>query len=305
MENREIRISEIFGNTVQGEGVRTGHPAAFIRVFGCNLKCPGFGLGPGEPNTEIPSIIQSIDKYKVYHDLPLSKTGCDSYPSSWSQFKRFSEPYTYDRVIEKLRSIVGDDPHGLDLVITGGEPLLKPTQEKLVDIFEQYSDYINRFDSITFETNGTQTVNERLGTWLSLRCKIPVIFSISPKLECSGESADRRIVPAAIDSIRNCVKTIRNDNMLVHKRRSGELVDAVMYVKYVVTDRNDVINALENVKEIGFNRDEDGLVYLMPCGGTYEQYVENQKRVCELAIEYRCNFCIREHVVIFRNCWEK
>lgn len=37
MENL-IKVSEIF-RSIDGEGIRTGYPATFIRLFGCNLNC--------------------------------------------------------------------------------------------------------------------------------------------------------------------------------------------------------------------------------------------------------------------------
>ncbi|TIT89813.1 MAG: 7-carboxy-7-deazaguanine synthase QueE, partial [Mesorhizobium sp.] len=34
-----IRVSEIFGPTVQGEGVLIGLPTVFIRTGGCDYRC--------------------------------------------------------------------------------------------------------------------------------------------------------------------------------------------------------------------------------------------------------------------------
>lgn len=38
MENRGYKVNEIFVS-IDGEGVRTGLPTVFIRLYGCNLKC--------------------------------------------------------------------------------------------------------------------------------------------------------------------------------------------------------------------------------------------------------------------------
>src|SRR6202046_1496627 len=35
----EIRISEIFGPTVQGEGPLIGRPTVFVRTAGCDYRC--------------------------------------------------------------------------------------------------------------------------------------------------------------------------------------------------------------------------------------------------------------------------
>lgn len=38
MEDRTYKVNEIF-SSIDGEGVRTGLPTVFIRLYGCNLKC--------------------------------------------------------------------------------------------------------------------------------------------------------------------------------------------------------------------------------------------------------------------------
>src|ERR1700720_3417957 len=37
--NERIRISEIFGPTIQGEGPLTGRPTVFVRTGGCGYRC--------------------------------------------------------------------------------------------------------------------------------------------------------------------------------------------------------------------------------------------------------------------------
>lgn len=299
-----IRISEKF-LSCQGEGLNTGHTSLFVRLFGCNLKCPGFSLAKGVENTEIPAIIKNIAQYTHYDELPLSKTGCDSYPSSWSEFKQFSPEYSFEELYNELVKLTGESPVGIDLVLTGGEPLLKPSQKKLVKFFEQYRDYINKFASITFETNGTQTITDEMQAWLSTRCKIPVIFSISPKLACSGEPEKRRVNPEAINSIKQTVAMIRDNNAVCQKVATSTVRDCTMYVKYVVKDRDDVDEALANAKQLGFENHVDGDIYLMPVGGTFDEYIANQATIAELAIQHRCVFCCRVHQIVWKNSWSR
>ena len=43
--------SEIF-RSIQGEGVYTGVPTVWLRMFGCNLECNGFGQDdPTDPDS--------------------------------------------------------------------------------------------------------------------------------------------------------------------------------------------------------------------------------------------------------------
>ena len=34
-----LKVNEMFGSTIQGEGMYTGIPSIFVRTNGCNLKC--------------------------------------------------------------------------------------------------------------------------------------------------------------------------------------------------------------------------------------------------------------------------
>ena len=79
-----VRYSEIFFS-FQGEAELAGKPAVWLRFFGCNLNCHGFGQkNPTDPSTYVLPY-ESFDVSTVNHvnDLPVWKTGCDS-SYSWS-----------------------------------------------------------------------------------------------------------------------------------------------------------------------------------------------------------------------------
>ena len=42
----KIKVSELF-YSIQGEGRYMGVPSVFLRTFGCNFSCSGFGMPKG------------------------------------------------------------------------------------------------------------------------------------------------------------------------------------------------------------------------------------------------------------------
>ena len=118
----KIKIAELF-YSIQGEGRYMGVPSVFLRTFGCNFKCQGFGMPRGELSNEAENIDPSL--YTEYKSLPLVSTGCDSYASWDVRFKHLSPLLSIDGIVDAILRML---PHGKwtseHLVITGGEPLL-------------------------------------------------------------------------------------------------------------------------------------------------------------------------------------
>jgi hypothetical protein len=83
---KKYKYSEIFGDTFQGEGNYTGVPTVWVRFWGCNFTCDGFGqTDPTNPASWILDH-QTIDvsSIKRMEDLPVFNRGCDS-SYSWSR----------------------------------------------------------------------------------------------------------------------------------------------------------------------------------------------------------------------------
>ena len=120
----KIKIAELF-YSIQGEGRYMGVPSVFLRTFGCNFKCAGFGMPRGELSKEVEDIAEVVHMFNKYEDLPLVSTGCDSYASWDPRFKDLSPMLTSDAIVDRIMEILPQD-HWKDehLVITGGEPLL-------------------------------------------------------------------------------------------------------------------------------------------------------------------------------------
>ena len=192
----DFKISELF-YSIQGEGRYMGVPSVFLRTYGCNFKCAGFGMPKGELSSEREEV--NPEDYKEYGTLPLVTTGCDSYASWDPRFKHLSPSRDIDTIVSDIMELLPHkewkDEH---LVITGGEPLLGWQRA--------YPDLINNtkmrgLKEITFETNGTQKLTpefkEYLRKWNSVVGR-ELTFSVSAKLPCSGEKWEEAILPEVV-----------------------------------------------------------------------------------------------------------
>jgi organic radical activating enzyme len=276
----KIKLAELF-YSIQGEGRYMGVPSVFMRTFGCNFKCAGFGMPAGTSTTEVDPIAANVHLYKSYEELPLVSTGCDSYASWHPAFKHLSPFYSPEEIAENIMKIL---PHGQwedeHLVITGGEPLLK-WQNLYPELLEQPS--MKGLKEITFETNGTQHLTpefrEYLLDWNDWDRELT--FSVSAKLSCSGESRDVAIRPDVVCGYEEVGYT---------------------YLKFVISNMDDAEEALETVdiyRAEGF----EGPVYLMPIGGVESVYALNNRRVAELAMKNGLRYSDRLQVPLFKNEW--
>ena len=65
---QKIKVAEIF-YSIQGEGLYAGVPSVFLRTFGCNFTCSGFGMPRGQVSDERNKI--PITETSTYDNLPL------------------------------------------------------------------------------------------------------------------------------------------------------------------------------------------------------------------------------------------
>jgi organic radical activating enzyme len=277
-----LKVSELF-YSIQGEGRFMGVPSVFLRTYGCNFTCGGFGMPKGELSSERDVIAIKAEDYKDYKSLPLVSTGCDSYASWDPRFKHLSPVLTTDSIVDSIMDILPHkrwmDEH---LVITGGEPLLG-WQRAYPDLLS--NEKMRSLKEITFETNGTQELSQDLiiylQQWKINREKNAITFSVSPKLSISGEKWEEAICPSVI--------------------RQYESVGFV-YLKFVVATEEDVLEAEKAVNAFrtgGFR----GPVYLMPCGGVESLYSLNAKNVAIAAMNRGWRYSDRLQVPLFKNEW--
>ena len=278
----KIKIAELF-YSIQGEGRYMGVPSVFLRTFGCNFTCAGFGMNKGESSTEVEAIAQRITEFKTYNELPLVSTGCDSYASWDPRFKDLSPMLTTDAIAERIMEILPykrwEDEH---LVITGGEPLLG-WQRAYPDLLNHLS--MTGLKEITFETNGTQKLDskfkEYLTDWAFGSDEREITFSVSAKLSCSGEARHEAIKPEVVCEYQEVGTT---------------------YLKFVIATEEDAEEALETLdiyRAEGFT----GHCYLMPVGGVESVYTLNNRRVAEFAMKMGLRYSDRLQVPLFKNEW--
>jgi organic radical activating enzyme len=283
----KLKVAELF-YSIQGEGRYMGVPSVFLRVFGCNFKCAGFGMPRGELSQEADKIavMNAMHPFNKYEELPLVSTGCDSYASWHPDFKNLSPVRKNTELAEDIVTMLPfkewRDEH---LVITGGEPLLgwQRAYPSLLD-----DPKMAGLREITFETNGTQELTTEFRKYLlnwtlgnKSRGREALTFSVSAKLPCSGEKWSDAIRPEIVCQYEDVGHT---------------------YLKLVISTKEDFADAQRAVAEYraaGFK----GHVYLMPIGGVESVYALNNRNVAILAMNEGWRYSDRLQVPLFKNEW--
>ncbi len=96
-DDRDIRISEIFGPTIQGEGALIGEPTVFVRTGGCDYRC----------------------------------IWCDTMHAVDSNYRHTWIPMTTETVWAEVEKLSGGTP--LTVSLSGGNPAIQP----LADLIDQ------------------------------------------------------------------------------------------------------------------------------------------------------------------------
>jgi len=283
----KLKVAELF-YSIQGEGRYMGVPSVFLRVFGCNFKCAGFGMPRGELSKEADevAVMNAMHPFTKYEELPLVSTGCDSYASWHPDFKNLSPMRKNAELAEDIAAMLPfkewRDEH---LVITGGEPLLgwQRAYPSLLD-----DPKMAGVREITFETNGTQELSTEFRQYLlnwslgnKSRGREALTFSVSAKLPCSGEKWEDAIRPEIVCQYQDVGHT---------------------YLKLVIATQEDFADAQRAVAEYraaGFK----GHVYLMPIGGVESVYSLNNKAVAIMAMNQGWRYSDRLQVPLFKNEW--
>lgn len=290
----KLRYSEVF-YSIQGEGRFVGVPSIFLRVFGCNFECRGFGQERDNiiPVEEMPYFTDPrADKnhpeaYKSIEELPVTPMGCDTSASWAMKYKHIQTTETleevFDRIVKLLPNGRFDEANDIHLVITGGEPLLgwQRCWPTLLEMCRKIG-----LKNVTFETNGTQMPKPDLIHYFTNAggYDLHVTWSTSPKLSLSGEDRSEALDPFVLKRM-NSVRTSH------------------LYNKFVVRDMSDfkeVDEFVEAYTKAGVKLDA---VYCMPEGATLEQQSLTEKDVAEACMNTGYKFSPRLHITLFGNEW--
>ena len=214
INSNKLLISSDF-YSVQGEGISTGIPSYFVRLGLCNLNCGMSRAFTNKLLKEATLADGEIFKGDLEVEGKASWT-CDS----TSQWLWRGENKDFQYLIDqwKEQGIYDDIRNGtIHIIWTGGEPTIKGHQEAIVNFHKYWvnkevtdgfalaaeDNYdatkthftlpIKKYNEI--ETNGTVVIDEPLFSILDQ-------INCSPKLSNSGMTAKQRIVPEAIERIK-------------------------------------------------------------------------------------------------------
>lgn len=118
-----INVAEFFCDTIQGEGVNIGIPAAFFRVQGCTQAC----------------------------------IWCDT-----QEVWRFGNPYTIEEIFKIMEDadLIRKFKEGQHFVFTGGSPLLQ--QKKIIALIEAFIDVYGFKPYIEIENESVLLPNDKM-----------------------------------------------------------------------------------------------------------------------------------------------
>lgn len=304
--SKEYRFSEIF-RSFQGEGRYTGTPTAWLRLWGCNLTCDGFG----QENLDDPSTwvtpYKDFDPKDIIHvnDLPVWHTGCDSSYSWDKRYRHLAQKEPVESIADQIMSCVTSDFNQLGqflhekskqethFAFTGGEPMM--TQSAMVDVLVELTKRKNCPRFVTVETNGTKDIKEELheliykfhmtsdfdGLIDDQRGTPEWFWSVSPKLRASGEKWDKAIRPDVVEKYADASD-------------KGQL-------KFVVDGSDRTWFEVDRAVEAYRKHDIHWPVYIMPVGADLEMQEENAADISDAAMDRGFNVAARVHTYVYGN----
>jgi len=284
INSNKLLISSDF-YSVQGEGISTGIPSYFVRLGLCNLNC---GMSRAFTNKLLKE--KSLADGEIFKgDLELEGKAswtCDS-TSQWL-WRGKDKDFQYLIDQWKEQGIYEDIKNGtIHIIWTGGEPTIKGHQEAIVNFFnywKQLDDLVGVQITTTpttgmqfklpfneIETNGTVVIGDNLFNIINQ-------INCSPKLSNSGMTVKQRIVPEAIERIKQHTN---------------------YQFKFVISTEDDIKEMFRDFVE-PFNIPLKNVV-CMPGLDSQTDFHERTQFVMEMAKKYKFRGMSRMHI----SAWDK
>jgi organic radical activating enzyme len=272
IDPHKLLISSDF-YTVQGEGISSGIPSYFVRFGICNLTC-----GMSRAFTNMLAKEAKLEDGEIIEG-DLVKEGkatwtCDS----TSQWLWRGEDKEFDYLINRWKEEGVYDyikDGSVHVIWTGGEPTIKGHQESIINFTNYWmSRYLDRNDVNPYyeiETNGTIVIDVKLFNMLDQ-------INCSPKLANSGMTEKQRIVPEAIERIKQ------------HKNYQ---------FKFVISTEDDILELFRDFV-VPFKIPLKNVV-CMPGLDDASNFEERTRFVMEMAKRYRFRGLTRLHIA----AWNK
>jgi organic radical activating enzyme len=173
-----------------------------------------------------------------------------------------------DDIIKKVEELKPN--YNVDIVITGGEPLLYWQNEEFQSLLKYYVE--NNY-KVTIETNASLNIN------FTQEYQEKILFSMSVKLSNSLEPLKKRV---NIDTLTS----------IINKSKDS-------YLKFVI-DKDFKNQAIKEIKDI-LSKIPKVEVYLMPMGDTAQEINANCETVIDMSIENGFKYCDRLHIRVWDN----
>lgn len=261
-----LAVSEMFGNTIQGEGMYTGIPSIFVRTTGCNLRC-------------------------VFKD-----SICDTAYTSFNPEKPLYD--NWDDLMDAFKKLVNENPRVNHLVITGGESLLmKDSLEEFLRLaFEIKDDWV-----VSLETNGSLPMLNPLGKGYKVD-----LYSVSPKLSTSVDWDCKFLTEAQRDHHNKTRINYKNLYNIVKYSRNYQFKfvysgpECIDEIKDIYSKMAEFVNKEDDYEfENWIRKHPNKHTQLMPEGITNEQLSHTREEAVKACVENGWRFCDREHIVIW------
>ena len=237
--------------SIQGEGRYSGSPSLFFRFGGCNMKCEGFACK--EKATDGAVVVGCDTVYAVNRE---------HFSHNWVAISSYKELLSILELYEL--------PNGVDIVLTGGEPLIYANDEIFISFIEAL---VKDSHQVTFETNGSLDVD-----FIKYPIYKECIFALSIKLSNSLEPLSKRVRGDTIYSIASNAK------------------DA--FFKFSIDAESINLGLEDEITDIVVHSPKTK-VYCMPLGGNREEVEANTEPLIEFCKAKGYNFSDRLHIRVW------